>query len=82
MRVRIGKSKKEITCAHTVRTDWDDGIDIELFEVEGIDGKNRTILLPEHTKLVRMFNDHGKEIDRVEWKEEREMEGFIDGSRL
>lgn len=69
MRVRIGKSKKEIICAHTVTTNWDDGIDVELFEIGGIEGKNKTILLPEHTKMVRMFNDQGKEIERVEWKD-------------
>ncbi len=69
MRVRVGKSKKEIICAHTVTTTWDDGIDVELFEVGGVERKRKTIYLPEDTKLVRMFNDKGEEVDRVEWRD-------------
>lgn len=68
MKVSIGRSKKVITCAHVIITHWDDGIDIELFEVEGIDGKNRLIEMPEDGKLVRVMNDQEKEVNRLEWK--------------
>ena len=70
MRVKIGRSKKEIICAHTLTAQWDDGIDVELFEVNGVDGKKKIIFMPEQTKLVRMFNDKGEEVDRVEWEED------------
>lgn len=67
MKVSIGRSKKVITCAHVIKTYWDDGIDVELFEVDGVDGKNRLIEMPEDGKLVRVMNDQGVEVDRLEW---------------
>lgn len=70
MKVSIGRSKKPITCAHVIIDHWDDGIDIELFELEGIDGRNKLIEMPEDGRLVRVMNDLGVEVDRLEWKDE------------
>lgn len=68
MRVSIGRSKKVYNCAHVIIRHWDDGIDVELFEVNGKDGKNKLIEMPQDGRLVRVMNDQGKEVNRVEWK--------------
>lgn len=69
MRVSIGRSKKIFHCAHVIITYWDDGIDVEMFEVDGKDGKNKLVEMPQDGKLVRVMNDQGKEINRLEWKD-------------
>jgi hypothetical protein len=72
VRVSIGRSKKVYICSHVKIDYWDDGIDVELFEVE-VDGKkvaNKLIEMPEDGKLVRVMNDQGEEINRLEWKDD------------
>ncbi len=68
MRVAIGRSKKVYTCSHVKIDYWDDGIDLLMFELDGIEGKNKTIEMPEDGRVVRLMNDQGKEINRLEWK--------------
>lgn len=69
MKVSIGRSKKVYTCSHVKIDTWDDGIDVELFELDGKEGKNKMILLPDQARSVRIMNDQGKEINRLEWKD-------------
>lgn len=69
MKVSIGRSKKSISCSHVKIDYWDDGIDVELFEVDGKDGKNKLIQLPEDGKLVRVVSDQGSEIRKLEWRD-------------
>lgn len=69
MKVSIGRSKKQISCSHVKIDYWDDGIDVELFEVDGKDGKNKLIQLPEDGKLVRVMSDQGSEIRKLEWRD-------------
>lgn len=69
MKVSIGRSKKVLTCAHVIITNWDDGIDVELFEVGGVDGKNKLIEMSQDGKLVKVMNDRGEEINRLEWRD-------------
>lgn len=70
MKVSIGRSKKVLTCAHVIITNWDDGIDVELFEVGGVEGKNKLLEMPQDGKLVKVMNDRGEEVNRLEWKDQ------------
>lgn len=68
MRVSIGRSKKVYKCAHVIIRYWDDGIDVELFEVQDRRGSKLIIEMPQDGRLVKVMNDNGDLINRLEWE--------------
>lgn len=70
MRVSIGRSKKIYQCAHVIIREWDDGIDVELFEVIGRrSGSTLIIEMPQDGRVVKVMNDNGDVIRKLEWKD-------------
>lgn len=67
MIVRIGRSKRLITCSSIRTQQWDDGLDIELFDVNGKEGKRKLIELPQDTNMVSVLDDLGKVTKKYTW---------------
>lgn len=59
MIIRIGRSKRTITCSSIRTQEWDDGLDVELFDVNDKDGKRKLIELPQDTGRVSVLSEDG-----------------------
>lgn len=55
MIIRIGRSKRTLTCSSIRTQEWDDGLDIELFDVNGKYGRRKLIELPQDTGRVSVL---------------------------
>lgn len=71
MIVRIGRSKRLITCSSIRTQEWDDGLDIELFDVNGKEGKRKLIELPQDTSMVSVLDECGKVTKKYTYSEDR-----------
>lgn len=67
VRVVRGRKWTDYTCGHVSRDDYDDGIDLILWELNGEPNKQKTIMLPQHGKKVFFMNDKGDTVDCVTW---------------
>jgi hypothetical protein len=69
MIIRIGRSKRTILCSSIRTQEWDDGLDIELFDVNGKPGKRKLIELPQDTTRVSVLDGTGKVIKTYTWQD-------------
>lgn len=69
MIIRIGRSKRTILCSAIRIQEYDDGLDVELFDVGGKDGKRKLIELPQDTTRVSVLDETGKVIKTYSWQD-------------